>query len=79
MNCPVSLRAAASLVRQNPSETATASESKLENSEIAIEEPFYYLNTILFEIITYFISRPLNHVTVIAENSWEYLRGNYIL
>ena len=30
---------------------------------------------ILFEIITFLIRKPLNHVTVIAENSWECLRG----
>ena len=31
--------------------------------------------TILFEIITFLIQKPLNHVTVIADNSWEFLRG----
>ena len=31
--------------------------------------------TILFKIITFLIRNPLNHVTVIAENSWEFLRG----
>ena len=31
--------------------------------------------TILFEIITFLIRKPLNHVTVIAENSRKFLRG----
>ena len=31
--------------------------------------------TILFEIITFLIRKPLNYVTVIADNSWEFLRG----
>ena len=31
--------------------------------------------TILFEIITFLIRKPLNHVTVIAENSWEFPGG----
>ena len=31
--------------------------------------------TILFEIITFLIRKPLNHVTVIAKNAWEFPRG----
>ena len=31
--------------------------------------------TILFEIITFLIRKPLNHVTVIAKNAWESPRG----
>ena len=31
--------------------------------------------TILFEIITCLVRKPLNHVTVLAENAWEFLRG----
>ena len=31
--------------------------------------------TVLFEIITFLMRKPLNHVTVIAKKSWECLRG----
>ena len=36
---------------------------------------FNLLSTLLFEILTFLILKPLNHVTVIAENSWESMRG----
>ena len=32
------------------------------------------LSTVLFEIITSLTQKPSNHVTVVAENSWESLR-----